>query len=103
MVSSRQKLSENFIREFQDKIDWYKISIHQKLSENFIPEFQDKINWSRLSMKRKFSEEFIEEFETKIDWYYFFAFKRHLSDEAQERIKIKAKEIFRKAYLNPIS
>jgi hypothetical protein len=40
MVSSRQKLSENFIREFQDKVDWNFISKYQTLSENFKEEFK---------------------------------------------------------------
>ena len=35
-ISYKYKLSENFIKEYQDKVDWYYISAHQKLSENFI-------------------------------------------------------------------
>ena len=35
IISYRYKLSENFIKEFQDKIDWFKISAFQKLSEKF--------------------------------------------------------------------
>ena len=38
-----KKLSEEFIKEFQDKVDWHKISEYQKLSEEFIKEFKDKI------------------------------------------------------------
>ena len=34
-ISYNYKLSENLIREFQDKVDWYEISAYQKLSENF--------------------------------------------------------------------
>ena len=30
-ISKYQKLSESFIREFQDKVDWDYISKHQKL------------------------------------------------------------------------
>ncbi len=45
-ISIYQKLSENFIREFQDKVDWNYISNYQKLSENFIREFQDKVDWN---------------------------------------------------------
>jgi hypothetical protein len=35
--------SEDFIREFQHDVAWIWISTHQRLSENFIEEFQDKI------------------------------------------------------------
>ncbi len=44
-----QKLSENFIREFKDKVNWYNISYSQKLSENFIREFKDNVNWNSIS------------------------------------------------------
>ena len=43
-ISRKYNLSVNFIKEYQDKVDWYYISAHQKLSENFIREFQNKVN-----------------------------------------------------------
>ena len=46
LISYRYKLSENFIRKFQDKVNWCEISIHQKLSKNFKKEFKHKIKWS---------------------------------------------------------
>ena len=42
-ISINQKLSESFIKEFQDKIYWYNISEYQKLSENFIKKFKYKL------------------------------------------------------------
>ena len=68
-ISKYKKLSENFIREFQDNINWNYISAYQKLSENFIREFQDKINWRRISRCQKLSEDFIREFKDKVNWY----------------------------------
>lgn len=38
-LSQYQKLSENFIEKFKDKVDWFLISIYQKLSEDFIERF----------------------------------------------------------------
>jgi len=35
--------SENFIREFEDKIFWYFLFENQKLSEDFIREFKDRL------------------------------------------------------------
>jgi hypothetical protein len=32
-------------KNFKDKVDWGCISVHQTLSEEFIREFQDKVNW----------------------------------------------------------
>jgi hypothetical protein len=39
----RQALSEDFIREFQDKIHWTCLCINQKLSEHFMRQFSDRI------------------------------------------------------------
>jgi len=43
-ISSNQKLSEHFIREFQDKVNWWGISYYQKLSKDFINEFSLILN-----------------------------------------------------------
>ena len=47
-ISDSQTLSEDFIREFKDKVNWGHISIYQKLSEDFIREFKDKVNMRKL-------------------------------------------------------
>lgn len=66
-ICIHQKLSEYFIREFQDKVDWFWICRHQKLSEDFIRDFQDKVNWIQVSICQNLSEEFIREFQDKVD------------------------------------
>ena len=68
-ISKCQKLSELFIREFQDKVDWWNISTYQKLSESFIREFQDKVDWHWISEYQNLSEDFIREFQNKVNWY----------------------------------
>jgi hypothetical protein len=67
-ISYYQKLSEEFIREFSDKIDWDCVSQQQKLSEDFIREFSKKVNWYHISIYQKLSEEFIREFSNEVDW-----------------------------------
>ena len=47
-ISKYQDLSEEFIREFQDKVDWYWISVSQKLSEDFINEFKDRLDLNEI-------------------------------------------------------
>jgi len=44
-----QTLSEDFIREFKDRVSWYWISEHQILSEDFIKKFKDKVEWELYS------------------------------------------------------
>ena len=69
-ISQYQKLSEEFIREFEDEVNWWCISRNQKLSEDFIREFADKVNWCYISQCQKLSEDFISEFANKVDWIF---------------------------------
>ena len=76
-ISIYQRLSEDFIREFKDKVDWYNISKYQYLSEDFIREFQHKVDWNRVSQYQRLSKEFIEEFKDNLymdliadSWHY---------------------------------
>jgi len=69
-ISEYQKLSENFIIDFQDEVDWARISYHQRLSEDFIREFQDEVTWHNIGIRQKLSEDFIREFKDKFDWSY---------------------------------
>lgn len=85
-IAIRQKLSEPFIREFQDEVDWDCISKYQKLSEDFIREFQDKVDWLYISMSQKLSEDFIREFQYKVDWYWISKCQK-LSNEFIEEFK----------------
>ena len=79
------KLSEDFIREFKDKVDWGSISEYQKLSEDFIREFQDKVNWYYISEYQKLSEDFIKEFKNKVDWYLIFKYQK-LSEKFKKEL-----------------
>ena len=67
---SRKPLSEKFIREFKNNVNWYNISMFQQLSENFIKEFQNEVDWDCISKHQKLSEDFIIEFQNDVRWYY---------------------------------
>jgi predicted glycosyltransferase len=59
------KYSEEKIRKVVNKLDdydWMYISCNRKLSEEFIKEFQNKVYWSNTSCYQKLSEDFIREF-----------------------------------------
>ncbi len=49
-------LSEDFIREFQDKLDWRKIFLYQIPSEDFVEEFKDKLDWEDLIISDKYEK-----------------------------------------------
>jgi hypothetical protein len=46
-------------------VDWKDISEYQQLSEDFIREFDDKVNWKIICENQQLSEDFIMEF---VDW-----------------------------------
>ena len=79
-ISRYPHLSEDFIRKFADRVDWYYISAYQYLSENFIREFADKVGWYWISRCQQLSEDFIREFKDKVNWYYISAYQ-HLSED----------------------
>jgi hypothetical protein len=89
-VSEYQTLSVDFIREFQNKIEetrsWDRISGYQKLSEDFIREFKDKLSWGKISYFQKLSEDFIREFQDKVNWEYIQS-NENISDETKHNLK----------------
>lgn len=67
-ISYYNKLSEDFIRKYSDKVSWDIISWYQILSEDFIREFKDKVSWDFISYKQVLSEDFMREFANKLHW-----------------------------------
>ena len=51
-------ISEEFIREFQDEVNWKHIYRYQKLSEDFIREFKNKIDLKIVLDRKIITQEF---------------------------------------------
>ena len=83
-ISRYQTLSEEFIREFKDKVVWHNISFSQTLSEEFIREFKDKVHWYSISANQVLSEEFIREFKDRVDWHQIFKYQELSKDFISE-------------------
>ena len=96
-VSGCQKLSESFIREFQDKLDWMWISIYQKLSESFIIEFKEKIRWSYISENQILSEEFLLKHRDSLNYYCLV---KNKNINIQEEFKKIVDRIKNESFLN---
>lgn len=75
-ISLYRNLTERFIREFKTRVDWHNISIQQTLSESFIREFQHLVCWWRISQHQNLSIGFIREFQNKIDWLWLSSNKK---------------------------
>ena len=55
--------TEDFIREFADRVNWYHVSHFQRLSESFMEEFEDNLDWWYVSqLYNIFTEEFLIKF-----------------------------------------
>jgi hypothetical protein len=80
-----QILSKDFIREFQDRVYWGKISKSQVLSESFIPEFKDRVKWSYICSHQNLSEHFIRKFRKQVDLYYILR-RQEISEKLREEI-----------------
>ena len=78
-ISRSPHLSEAFIRKFADTVDWSYISAYQCLSEAFLREFQDRVAWDWIVKYQPLSEDFIREFKDKVNWNYISA-NQHLSE-----------------------
>jgi len=64
-------LSESFIREFADKINWVRVPyMGYVLSDSFIREFAHKFDWDILVKNHKLSGSIINEFTNKFHWQY---------------------------------
>ena len=96
-VSEHEGLTEDFIREFADKVDWYCISEYQRLSEDFIREFSAKVDWGYISTYQQLSEDFIREFQDKVDWYYI-SWHQQLSEDFIRKFKDEVEWYYISAY-----
>lgn len=71
MKELTQEEIEN-IRKDPKNLDWFGLCYDRKLSENFIKEFKNKICWPVVSMCQTLSEDFIREFQDQVNWYFIF-------------------------------
>ncbi len=74
-LSSWVALSKNFIRKYQDKLNWKNLSYNQNLpwnDNNFIEEFKDRWNWKFLSANEGivWTIGMIEIYTDKLPWIY---------------------------------
>lgn len=57
----------NRYNDYEDYVDWQKVSYHNILTEDFIRKNKDRLNWGFISSHQKLSNEFIEEFKDKVN------------------------------------
>lgn len=63
--------SEEFLRKYSSEYNkevWSVISAYQDLSEDFMCEFKDYLDWYEISQNQQFSEEFAIRFKLLLEW-----------------------------------
>lgn len=56
-ISSSRNLSEEFIRDYHEELEWKHISFRQELSLEFLLEFKDRVIWDNVIKNTKIEEE----------------------------------------------
>ena len=69
-VSSKQKLSKEFVLEFKQQVSWMEISKSPYISESFISANKDLLDWIGVCSSRILSEEFLVDNMAYIEWEY---------------------------------
>ena len=96
LISTRQKLSENFINKYWDELDIPCILKHQKINEKFIYEHEEqlkyKFHWDAISMhvSKKFSEDFFIKFHDRLN-IEFLNYRKIISDDLYLKLIIMKK------------
>lgn len=70
-ISIYQTLSEDFMRNWKHKILWYYATRNQRMSEEFMREMKDVIAWSAVPWTNIKTLDFMREFKNKLDWNQF--------------------------------
>ena len=66
-MSMEDELTEDFMHDHRDDLDWTWLCICQIMSEDFIRAHQDLVNWQHIACHQTVSDDFIEGFLDKVD------------------------------------
>lgn len=99
-----QDLTEQFIRDYRDSLDWMWMCIHQPMTEDFMIEMEDSIDWrwNYVAENQVMSDQFIIDNAHRLNYYCLVKNRAgvKLSDrviyELSERID---KSIFQKVFV----
>ena len=69
ILSKYPNLTDKFIEEHADWLDWTFIYTYQDLTEEFIEKWKDYIDWEAISSYQKLGDKFILKYKDKLDWW----------------------------------
>ena len=83
-IAKYQKLSEEYLEENKDNLDWDIISEYQTLSEDFIDKMSDYVNWTWITEKQKMTKKFIMSHLVKLNLYRLMTSKRYIPSDLKK-------------------
>ncbi len=69
ILAGVQFLTESFIRDYQDGLDWMRVCIKQHLSESFMMEMENRVLWNYAAENQVMSEQFILDNAHRLNYY----------------------------------
>ena len=99
VISCSGKLSEEFMKEFNEEIHWGDLFSHQVLSNYFLIEIQNVINWTAYFTNANSSFFIMKKFIFKANPYFFQHFNiSHFNEQQINELQriIDLKNVFRK-------
>lgn len=63
-----QELTIEFMKEFNQYLNWTKVCIHQNLTTAFIDEFNEKINWLEACRHQNLSTSIMKKYKEQMFW-----------------------------------
>lgn len=88
-ISNEFHLSDQFIEDFNDKLDWFNLCDTQELSLNILDKFFTKILWYKVFILQDLPEEFILNHKkdwTESEWEYILTNQKLSIDTIKENL-----------------
>lgn len=89
-ISRQKNLSEEFMKEHKDQLDWYLLCLHHKaLSESLIVEMEKHVNWNLISRLQTLSVPFIKSYIAYMNLFHLQKNKKlqHLTNEVWKELE----------------
>jgi len=85
--NTESPLSDEFLTEFADKLSWGRISLHQRLTDNLIRKYVDRLDICQCAASQDLSEDTIERLGQREGWTFWALVARNqkMSREFMEK------------------
>lgn len=87
LIITNQHISEKFLNEIREKINWYNISSYKNISEEFIERWKEDLDWWEVSRNPHLPLNILIKYEDRLRWNYVLEYNQNLTEELKEKHK----------------